>query len=77
MWQQSKVEPYVEIKMVFEDKKYIIKRTTVDEGQLPKWDQILNFVYKERKGMKFTKEALEKSQIKIIVSLFDKQIYRH
>lgn len=63
--------------MVLDDGKYIIKRTTVDEGQLPKWDQILQFIYKEQKGMKFTKKSLEKSQVKIIVSLFDKQIYRH
>jgi hypothetical protein len=63
--------------MILDDGKYIIKRTTVDEGQLPKWDQILQFVYKEQKGMKFTKKSLEKSQVKIIVSLFDKQIYRH
>jgi hypothetical protein len=63
--------------MILDDGKYIIKRTTVDEGQLPKWDQILQFVYKEQKGMKFTKKSLEKSQVKIIVSLFAKQIYRH
>ena len=63
--------------MVLDDGKYIIKRTTVDEGQLPKWDQILQFIYKEQKGMKFTKKSLEKSQVKIIVSLFDKQIYCH
>ena len=33
-----KVESYVEVKVIYDSKTYMIKRTTVDEGQQPKWD---------------------------------------
>jgi len=33
-----KVESYVEVKVVYNEKTYMVKRTSVDEGQQPKWD---------------------------------------
>tara|TARA_B110000285_G_C14628272_1_gene382239 strand:+ start:346 stop:480 length:135 start_codon:yes stop_codon:yes gene_type:complete len=35
---EPKVESFVEVKVVYDSKTYMIKRTTVDEGQQPKWD---------------------------------------
>ena len=50
-----KVESFVEVKVVYDSKTYMIKRTSVDEGQQPKWDQILSFPFTALNGGCFTK----------------------
>ena len=74
---EPKVESYVEVKVVYNAKSYMVKRTSVDEGQQPKWDQLLEFPFKALNNGCFTKAGLQKSECVIHVSLFDKQIFRH
>ena len=51
------------------------KRTNVDEGGSPKWNEVLIFPLEADNKTNFTREELINSQTMIIISLFDKQMY--
>jgi len=51
------------------------KRTNVDEGGSPKWNEVLTFPLEADNKTNFTREELINSQTMIIISLFDKQMY--
>lgn len=69
------VETYVEVKIQYHNKFALIKQTRIDEGKMPKWNQVLTFPLEALNATKFTKEELIKSQSMIIVSLFDREKY--
>jgi hypothetical protein len=37
----AQVETYVEVKVAYHEKYAIVKRTNVDEGSMPKWNEVL------------------------------------
>lgn len=71
----AQVETYVEVRVAYHEKFAIIKRTNVDEGSTPKWNEVLQFPLEANDNTKFKKEELQSSDTQIIISLFDKQMY--
>lgn len=65
------------MKVLYDGDKYMVKRTKVDEGTDPKWDEILSFPFQTKNKTLFNKKDLNTSNCQINVSLFDKQIYKH
>lgn len=53
------------------------KRTNVDEGASPKWNEVLIFPLEADNKTNFTKEELINSTTMIIISLFDKETYKY
>lgn len=68
----AQVETYVEVKIQYHEKFAIIKRTNVDEGSMPKWNEVLTFPLEADNKTNFTKEELLNSPTTITISLFDK-----
>lgn len=68
----AQVETYVEVKVAYHEKFAIVKRTNVDEGSTPKWNEVLQFPLEANDNTKFRKEELQSSDTQIIISLFDK-----
>lgn len=71
----AQVETFVEVKVIYHEKFAIVKRTNVDEGSLPKWNEVLTFPLEADNKTNFTKEELLSSETLIIITLFDKQMY--
>lgn len=69
------VETFVEVKIIYHEKLQIVKRTNVDEGTMPKWNEVLQFPLEAENKTNFTKNELLSSETIIQISLFDKQIY--
>ena len=65
------VETYVEVALIYHEKCTVIKKTNIDEGSAPKWNEVLSFDLNSE-NEKFSKEELAKSKTKIQISLFDK-----
>lgn len=70
------METYVEVKVIYHDRFSIIKRTNVDEGFLPNWNEVLDFPLEADNNKGFTKEELLNAETQILISLFDKQMYK-
>jgi len=71
----AQVETFVEVKVQYHEKFAMTKRTNVDEGGSPKWNEVLVFPLEADNKTNFTREELINSQTMIIISLFDKQMY--
>ena len=41
---EPQVETYVEIKVQYHEKYAVLKTTNTDEGTMPRWNEILDFV---------------------------------
>lgn len=52
------VETYVEVKIQYYDKYSILKTTNVDEGTMPRWNEILDFPLDSQNSEGFTQEEL-------------------
>ena len=50
----------------------MIKTTNVDEGTMPRWNEILDFPLDSMNKEGFTQNELQASKTLIIASLFDK-----
>ena len=72
MLNTPQVETYVEVSVIYNDALNVIKRTNIDEGSTPKWNEVLEFELNSDHE-KFTKEELMTSDTQIIISLFDKR----
>ena len=70
------VETYVEIKVQYHEKYTILQTTNVDEGTMPRWNEILDFPLQSQNSEGFTQEELMSSKTMIIATLFDKQTYQ-
>ena len=57
----AQVETYVEVKVIYHEKLSISKRTNVDEGSMPKWNEVLQFPLEAINMQGFTKEELYNS----------------
>ena len=67
------VNSYVEVEVVYDNKKRDFKCTNTDEGASPKWNELLTFdLISSDKQNGFTTEELQNQDIKIVVKLFDK-----
>lgn len=55
------VETYVEVSLHYHDKCTVIKRTNIDEGSAPKWNEVLSFDINSDKGG-FTKDELQSTE---------------
>ena len=64
------------MKVQYHEKYSILKTTNVDEGSMPRWNEILDFPLESKNNEGFTQEELTSSDTKIIASLFDKQTYQ-
>ena len=68
------VETYVEVALIYNDSQTAIKRTNVDEGSTPKWNEVLDFDWISKDRIRgFTKEELITSESMIRISLFDRR----
>ena len=55
------VESYVEIKIQYHEKYAILKTTNIDEGSMPRWNEILDFPLDAQSSEGFTQEELARS----------------
>lgn len=69
------VETYVEVKIQYHEKYTILKTTQVDEGSMPRWNEIFDFPFEANSSEGFTQKELASSKTMIIASLFDRQTY--
>jgi len=70
------VETFVEVKIIYHKKFAIVQRTNVDEGTMPKWNEVLEFPLKADDEKGFTKEELLNTEAQIMITLFDRQEYK-
>ena len=75
LYNTAQVETFVEVRLQYHEKFAIIKRTNVDEGSMPKWNEVLTFPLEADNKTNFTKEELMSTKCMIIISLYDKQMY--
>lgn len=71
LYKISRVETFVEVRIVYNDLYTEVKHTNIAEGDFPEWNEVLNFNLISENGKKFTKEELLNSKTIIYVSLFD------
>lgn len=45
--------------------------TAIDEGSMPKWNEVLTFELHPQNGNEFTLEELAQTKAEIVISLFD------
>lgn len=69
------METFVEVRIQYYSKWAVVKRTRLDEGKMPRWNEVLEFNLEAENMQNFTKEELVSSQTEIIFTLFDKQEY--
>jgi len=62
----------VEVKIQYHEKYSILKTTNLDEGTMPRWNEILDFPLDSSNNEGFTQEELQTTKTLIIASLFDK-----
>lgn len=43
LFNTAQVETYVEVRVIYHERLSISKRTNVDEGSMPKWNEVLQF----------------------------------
>lgn len=73
LYNTAQVETYVEVRVQYHEKYAIVHRTNVDEGYLPKWNEVLTFpLVSENAETGFTQAELQSTHTQIIISLFDK-----
>ena len=58
------VETYVEVALIYNEKLTVIKKTNIDEGATPKWNEVLEFPLNSQNDG-FTKEELMSSDTQI------------
>ncbi len=74
IYRTSRVETFVEVKVVYYDGKQEVKTTNVAEGDYPEWNEILNFPLESISKEKFTRQELANSRATIYISLFDREV---
>jgi hypothetical protein len=67
----SRVETFVEVRIVYNDYYTEVKVTNIAEGDFPEWNDVLTFPLKAENEKRFTKEELVNSKTIIYFSLFD------
>lgn len=74
LYRITRVETFVEVRIVYNELYTQVKQTNVAEGDYPEWNEVLTFPLKAENGRKFTKDELVNSKTMIYVSLFDREI---
>ena len=73
MINRPQVETYIEVALIYNEAYTMIKKTNIDEGSTPKWNEVLQFDLVSQDSKGFTKEELMNSNTTIMISLFDKR----
>lgn len=74
LYRTQRVEPAVEVRIVYNEEYSEVKLTNISEGDFPEWNEILEFPLLALNKRKFTRQELINSKSMIYVTLFDREI---
>jgi hypothetical protein len=74
IYRTQRVEPIVEVRIVYNEEYSEVKLTNIAEGDFPEWNEILEFPLLAMNKRRFTRQELINSKSMIYVTLFDREI---
>lgn len=74
LYRTQRVEPIVEVRIVYNEEYSEVKLTNIAEGDFPEWNEILEFPLMAINKRRFTRQELINSKSMIYVTLFDREI---
>ena len=74
LYKTQRVEPLVEVRIVYNEEWSEVKLTNIAEGDFPEWNEILEFPLKALNKRKFTKQELINTKAMIYITLFDREL---
>jgi len=74
LYKTQRVEPLVEVRIVYNEDYSEVKLTNIAEGDFPEWNEILEFPLKALNKKRFTKQELINTKSMIYITLFDREL---
>jgi hypothetical protein len=73
LYRTHRVEPVIEVRIVYNQDYSEVKLTNIAEGDFPEWNEILEFPFKALNKRRFTKAELINTKSMIYITLYDRE----
>jgi hypothetical protein len=73
LYRTHRVEPVIEVRIVYNEAYSEVKITNVAEGDFPEWNEILEFPFSALNKRRFTRLELVNTKSMIYITLYDRE----